>query len=105
MENGRQSTSSRTPPDAVDYFPNCNARRTGQQWRDLVPFRPAPLDWGLPHILSSIDDAGLVPEELPSMASLAPLSECLWALFGGRAFFICSIGPNSLLPDSKRGPK
>lgn len=36
------------------------------------------------------------------MASLAPLSECLWTLFGGRVFFINAVGPNSLLSPPKR---
>jgi hypothetical protein len=92
---------------AVDYFPNCKAGRTGKQWRNLLLFRPTPLDdrWGLPHILSVIDEAGFVPEELPSLASLAPISESLWTVFGGRAFFINSVGPNSLLarPNGESG--
>jgi hypothetical protein len=84
---------------AVDYFPNCKAGRTGKQWRNLLLFRPTPLDdrWGLPHILSAIDEAGFVPEELPSLARLAPLSESLWIIFGGRAFIINSVGPNSVM--------
>jgi hypothetical protein len=89
---------------AADYFPNCNGGRTGEQLRNLLLFRPMPLDeyWGLSHSLSAIDEAGFVPEELPSMARLAPLSECLWTLFGGRVFFISAIGPNSLMPSPNR---
>lgn len=84
---------------AADYFPNCNEGRTGQEWRNLLLFRPAPLDepWGLPHILSAIDEAGFVPEELPSLLSLAPISESIWAVFGGRVFVIASVGPKSLI--------
>ena len=92
---------------AVDYFPNCMAGRTGKQWRNLLLFRPTPLDdrWGLQHILSAIDEADFVPEELPSLARLAPISEGLWTVFGGRAFIINSVGPNSLLakPNGESG--
>jgi hypothetical protein len=84
---------------AVDYFPNCHEGRTGKQWRYPLLFRPMPLDesWGLPHILSAIDEAGFFPEELPSLASLGPISESIYTVFGGRVFFVGAVGPNSLM--------
>jgi hypothetical protein len=51
----------------------------------------------LPHILSAIDEAGFFPEELPSLASLGPISESIYTVFGGRVFFVGAVGPNSLM--------
>lgn len=84
---------------AADYFPNSHEGRKGKQWRYPLLFRPMPLDegWGLPHILSAIDEAGFFPEELPTLASLGPISESLWTVFGGRVFYIGVVGPNSLM--------
>jgi len=82
----------------TDYFPNCKEGRTGQQVRELLLFRPMRSDmvFGRPRILATIDEAGLVPEELPSLVSLMPIAADLWSVFGGKVQIIHTVGPNTL---------